>query len=344
MYTIYDYLKYYKDYDINEVPWNDMDNLLLSTIVYIPIKGFMGTISFNEMCNKIMKFKVPDKTEYLAPKIKSLIEIINNSKRYNKLKFRNFENTIDNNTQFGAMTCIIDKIKIIVFKGTDRSIVGWLENFRLMYEYPTYTQSLAIKYLKNNIGLFDKNVYVTGHSKGGNMAMASVMELGDFKFNKVKRVINFDGPGFRKEEYDSPKYKKMSMKLTNIIPSNSYIGSLMFNNEYKVIKTIAHGINIHYPIYWATYGTEFIQDELSKLSQELHIRTSINIENIDSNSFREYFENAFKILNYKITSNISISISDMINIFKTIKGMDKKTTEYVNSVLKSMLKITNKNK
>ena len=42
MYTIYDYLKYYKDYDINEVPWNDMDNLLLSTIVYIPMKGFMG--------------------------------------------------------------------------------------------------------------------------------------------------------------------------------------------------------------------------------------------------------------------------------------------------------------
>ena len=31
MFTINDYLKYYKDYDLKEVPWNNMDNLFLST-------------------------------------------------------------------------------------------------------------------------------------------------------------------------------------------------------------------------------------------------------------------------------------------------------------------------
>ena len=116
----------------------------------------------------------------------------------------------------------------------------------------------------------------------------------------------------------------------------------MFNNEYKVINTNARGINVHYPIYWCTYGTEFVPGELSKLSNELHIRTTNNIENIDSESFKEYFENAFANVDYKKTSNISISLKDIFNIFKTIRGMDKKTTEYVNSVLKSMITITNK--
>ena len=41
MYTIYDYLKLYKDKNLNEVPWNMMDYLLCSLIVYIPMGSFM---------------------------------------------------------------------------------------------------------------------------------------------------------------------------------------------------------------------------------------------------------------------------------------------------------------
>ena len=340
MYTIYDYLKYYKDYDTKEVPWNNIDNLLLSIIVYIPLKSFMGTISFDEMCNKIIEFKFTNKTEFLAPKIKELIEIIKDSKRYRKLKFKNFVNKIDKNTQFGAMTCKINGNKIIVFKGTDRSIIGWLENFRLMYEYPTYTQELAYKYLKNNIGLFDKKIYIVGHSKGGNMAMYSAMNLDAFKFHKIKNIINFDGPGFMKKEYDSDKFKKMSSKLINIIPSNSYIGVLMYNSEYVPIKTSARAMNVHYPIYWNTYGTEFVIEKLSNMSKGLHKRTSSQLDNVDCDKFKLYFETTFNTIDYKKTSNISLGLKDIINIFKTVRGIDKETSEYVTSVLKSMIKMT----
>lgn len=345
MYNIYDYLKYYKDYDIKDFPWNDMDNLLLSIIVYIPIKSFMGTLNFSDMYKKIISFKIPSKTEFLVPKVKELMEIIKDSNRYKNLKFKNFENILDSNTQFGAMTCKIGKNKMIVFKGTDRSIIGWIENFRLIYQYPTYTQKLAIKYLENNISIFDKSVCVMGHSKGGNLAMCSAMEINNSKFNKIKKIINFDGPGFRKEEFESIKYKKMSKKLVNIIPSSSYIGTLMFNKNYKIIKTSSHAISVHYPIYWNIFGSEFeCIDNLSRLSMELHTRTSINIENIDPESVEKYFETAFKAMDYKKTSNISFNFNDIINIFKNVKGIDSKTSNYVNSILKSMIKLSNKSK
>lgn len=342
MNTIYDYLKENKDFEIDKLPWNIIDNLLLSIIVYIPIESFMGTKTFDEMCSIIESFKIPSKSEFISKKIKGIIEIIKGSKRYEKLKFKNFENKVDGNTQFGAMTCVIDKTKIIVFKGTDRSIIGWLENFRLVYEYPTYTQTLALKYLRRNVNFFDKDVYVIGHSKGGNMAMSSVMELNDFKFKRIKEVINFDGPGFRKKEFLSEKFKKMSSKLVNIVPSDSYIGVLMFNNKYNVISTSAHAINVHYPIFWNISKTEFVNSKLSRLSSELSERTSKNIEDINDESMKLFFEESFKAIENKKTEDIKFSFTDIISIFKRIKGIDKETFNYVNSVLKSMIKISKK--
>ncbi len=342
MYTIYDYLKYYKNYTLKEVPWNDIDNLLLAIIVYIPLKSFNETITFDEMCNKIIKCDISKTSDFMAPKVKELINIIKDSKRYSKMKFRNFVNQINKDTQFGAVTCLINRNKIIAFKGTDRTIIGWIENFRAMYDYPTYTQELSREYLNNNIGFFDKKVQVVGHSKGGNLAMYSTMKLNSFKIKKVKKVVNFDGPGFLKNEYDSLEYKKMSKKLTNIIPSNSYIGVLMFNNEYQTISTSSHAINVHYPIYWNTYGTEFVDEKISKMSMELHKRTSTQLEGIDTEKFKEYFEAAFKTIDYKKTSNISLSIKDIFHIFKTLRGLDKETSEYVITILKSMLALSNK--
>ncbi len=340
MFTIYEYLEKYKDIDINEYPWNNMDNLLLSILVYIPLNSFFGTKTFNEMCELIINCDIPNKSEFLAPKIKNIIEIIKDYKRYKDLKFKNFENMLNNNTQFGAMVCKIRNNKIIVFKGTDRSIIGWIENFRCMYEYPTMTQSFAIKYLNNNISLFDKNITVVGHSKGGNMSMCSVMELNNFKFNKIKKVVNFDGPGFRKKEYESIKYKKMSKKLINIVPSNSYIGVLMYNDNYKIIKTNAHGLSIHYPIYWCYKENDLVSDKLSKISENLHNKSTKELSNIDEESVKEYFESAFKIFENKETNIIKFNIIDIFKLIRSVKGLDKSVSEYVNSIFKAMMHLS----
>ena len=40
MFTINDYLKFYKDKPLNEIGWNQIDNLLCSILVYIPIPNF----------------------------------------------------------------------------------------------------------------------------------------------------------------------------------------------------------------------------------------------------------------------------------------------------------------
>ena len=84
------------------------------------------------------------RTAYLA------LDIIRNSVRYKNMTFSNFINLKTENTQFGAVTVRMSGKTIVSFKGTDSSIIGWIENFRVTYSYPTFTHNLAIEYLKTN--------------------------------------------------------------------------------------------------------------------------------------------------------------------------------------------------
>ena len=342
MYNIYEYLKVNKDISFQELEWNVVDYLLCSILSYAPISSFEKK-NWNEFVYKILNNSIEEKN-FMTPMVFKIINILKNTKRYELMLLYDFINYKDNKTQFGAMTIKINKLKIISFKGTDGSVIGWLENFRLAYLYPTYTQNLALDYLKKNIKLLDYNVYVIGHSKGGNMAMSSVMELNKFKFFKVKQVYNFDGPGFREKEFKSIRYQNLSKKLTNIIPTGSYIGSLLYNENYHIIKTSSHAINEHFPIYWNLKDNMFIDGKFSKLSNELHKRTTISLSKLEEEKVKDIFESAFKIYDERETTKMQVGFKDIINIIKSIRTMDKELSSYILTIIKTMFILsTNKN-
>ena len=199
MFTIMDYLKFYNNTSLDDVRWNTLDNLIGAILVYLPIPSFNENKNLKELYNYVSSSTLVS-SNFMETKAIEILNIIKDSKRYNEIIISDFNNIKNDEVQFGACVIKTRKEKIISFKGTDSSLIGWLENFRLAYEYPTYTQKLAIDYLKNNISFLDQDVYVVGHSKGGNLAMASAMELTDPKFSKIREVCNFDGPGFKKEE------------------------------------------------------------------------------------------------------------------------------------------------
>lgn len=342
MYTIYDYLKYYKDYSVDDLKWNLMDNLFIAILSYMPVKSF-NYMDYDNLVTSILTAKDYDKKDFMIPKVIEIIDIVKESKRYKNMKFINFINLVDSNTQFGAVTVKLGNIKIISFKGSDGSVVGWLENFRISYMYPTYTQSLAIKYLNDNIKLFDKNIYVTGHSKGGNLALVSAMELNDFKYNKIKNIINFDGPGVRFKEFNTPKFKRFKGELINVVPTGSYIGTLLFNKEYTTVKSSAHAISEHFPTTWNIFGTEFIKGNLSKLSVNLIKMSSVNIKDLDEDKVKTIFENAFKIFDKRETSHMKISLGDIVNIIKNVSKLDPSISKYISTIITTMIKLSKDN-
>ena len=338
--TIYAYLKKYKDYDLKNYPWNMMDNLFCAIIVYVALNSFTKVKTFDEFCDDVLNSTL--KPDYMATKAKEVLKIVKGSIRYQKMKIKNFVKTIDNYTQFGAISCIIPGKKIISFKGSDKSVIGWLENFRIAYEYPTYTQNKAIEYLKKNITFFDQNISVVGHSKGGNLAMVSAMETTMIRFLKISEVVNFDGPGFRFNEYNSHKYQILSKKLINIIPSGSYVGVLLFNNNYQVISSRAIAISEHYPNTWKVRDNSFVTSKLSSMSKSLQENSIMLGKKLDEKKFKIVIEEAFKVYEHKMTSDISLSLGDIIMLLKNVKNIDPDTTKYVYSIISQMLSISKK--
>jgi len=347
VYTIADYLKYYKGTELCDVHWNVLDNLLCSMLSYIPVDSFEGPLDFNEFLLYASEFKNREKTNPVAPKAYELLKIVRGSKRYKDLKVYNFIHYKNEDVQFGAVTFRIKDETVISFMGTDNSRIGWFENFRLSYEYPTKTHQFAIEYLNRNIKFFEnENLYVVGHSKGGNLAMASVMELSKFNFKKIKKVYNFDGPGFKKEEFESQKYKKLSRKLVNIVPSNTTVGTLLNNQNYTVVKCTGVAFSTHIPTTWNVFGEHFVKDKLSGLSKQLNEASTSGLESVAVEKREEAFEAIFKSFEGKYADDFDMSFANIVKFFKNIKNVDPEVSKSIetiaDAIVKAQLGIKNK--
>ena len=334
MYNIYDYLNNYKDVTLDEVSWNMVDNLLCSILSYSKIPAFKEKKNIKDYCKLIIDTDVPNKGWYMAKQVQDIAKILINSKRYEDMIFYNYVYQLDENTQFSALSIKIKKIKIISFEGSDGTTIGWYENMKLSYMYPTYTQKLATDYLKDAINKKYEKLYVLGHSKGGNLAMSGAMLLDDKRFNRITKVINFDGPGFLKEQFNSKEYKKLKTKLINVLPEKSYVGSLMYNDgEEIVVRTDAHGINVHFPNTWEVFGTKLIGYSLDSRGMYLRKVTSTGFDDIDRNEAKNVVDIMFKKLLEKYDSTIHVSPKEVLGVLESASRNNLQISKVVLKVM-----------
>ena len=88
MYTIRDYLQYYKNASIKDVHWNAVDNMLCAILVYLPLKSFAGSKSIKEFYSYAQRFAGEAKESIMVPTAYELLELMYDSLRYKNLKNR----------------------------------------------------------------------------------------------------------------------------------------------------------------------------------------------------------------------------------------------------------------
>lgn len=338
MFTIYDYLDYYKNCSFEEVGFNQMDAMLFACLVYLPIKSFSENKSYKDFVSYAYTFYKDDYSGVMKPSSFALLNKIKTSKRYENIIISNFKNVRNNNTQFGAMSVRFNDNLLIAFKGSDSSLISWIENLRLNYQYPTYTQSKGIKYAKDNILDSDKNVYLVGHSKGGNLAMCAGMEIPSGLRDKVKVIYNFDGPGFLKKEYDK-KFNLIKEKVVNIVPTGSVVGMCLYNDNFKSVKSKDLAFGEHYPVGWGVFGEFFVKTSLSRVSKQIHEMTTTNLDAVDKKQLGETIEELCKGLGVDYDSDFHLSMSEIWEIIRNMKGIDPKVYKYLTSVMQTLMKV-----
>ncbi len=338
MFTIYDYLDYYKNCSFEEVGFNQMDAMLFACLVYLPIKSFSENKSYKDFVSYAYTFYKDDYSGVMKPSSFALLNKIKTSKRYENIIISNFKNVRNNDTQFGAMGVRFNDNLLIAFKGSDSSLISWIENLRLNYQYPTYTQSKGIKYAKDNILDSDKKVYLVGHSKGGNLAMCAGMEIPSGLRDKVKVIYNFDGPGFLKKEYEK-KFNLIKEKVVNIVPTGSVVGMCLYNDNFKSVKSKDLAFGEHYPVGWSVFGEFFVKTSLSRVSKQIHEMTTTNLDAVDKKQLGETIEELCKGLGVDYDSDFHLSMSEIWEIIRNMKGIDPKVYKYLTSVMQTLMKV-----
>lgn len=255
-------------------------------------------------------------------------------KRYNHLEIGYFKEKKDDKieVQFFGLTFKVDNKYFVTFRGTDRSVVGWKEDFNLVLVDEIPSQNDALKYLKDMINILNDDVYVLGHSKGGNLAYYSFYFLDDELKNKVKKVYNLDGPGFRFDtSYYSNKYKD---KLIKIVPADDVVGVLLDDpSEFTICASSKSNVSAHDMMTWQ-FATKNKYCELKKV-KELTIysealRQSLNnfIEKIGLEKVEFIKEYIFGIISInKVTDVISITQNILLSAYRTFRTYKKSDPE-----------------
>jgi len=176
------------------------------------------------------------------------------SKRFGNLRLRDFLDIIDDGmaVQFCAMTVIFENgLTYVCFRGTDDNLVGWREDFNMMFKGPVPAQTMSLVYLEAVANRIEGDFFVGGHSKGGNLAIFSSSNAGPDIQNRIVKIFSHDGPGFAPEFYKSSGYENISHKIEKQVPKSSIFGLWLFTpSNYDIILSDGEGQKQHNPFNW----------------------------------------------------------------------------------------------
>ena len=271
MANLFDYVNWRGDIPFSQVPVNQIDALMFAQLSYVLFDGlvpaaFEESLTLSELAEKLKL--APDFEErthigYLINKdTTELLFRCGQSKRFGNVKIAGMRIIFDEKKreQFAAMLYSFDDEKIISYRGTDDTLLGWEEDFNLAYLDEIPAQADALTYFRDAAAVFDGDFIIVGHSKGGNLALNTAVRCGKDIQGRIKKVYNFDGPGFPKEFFELEEYKNIEKRLISIYPEFSMVG-MLFNHpkKFQIVESSQTAVMQHDALSWQLMGTEFVQ-------------------------------------------------------------------------------------
>ncbi len=337
--SIFDYLAYYKNSSFDEVKFNMIDALLYSIIAYVPVTELRDNSSLKTLNSITTNMKSSGTMATLAINV---IRVMADSIRYKDVRLYRLVKEYNETLEFGALTFRDNNYTFIGFQGSIGTMAGWRENLYLTINFPTASQDRSVKYVKEVVRLKDRNLYIGGHSKGGNLALASLLLAPRYVARRVVKVYNFDGPGFRNEEVKSEKYKELKDKMVNILPDGSVIGMLLQHEEYHFIKSRSISIEKHFPNNWAVFGQFFVEGEETKSSKAFDNKVELGLSKLTYEERKQFIDTIFEFMKEKKISSLKdiskLDIEDIKGIISSMKNLSSDKKKIVLDTAKAFIK------
>ena len=200
--------------------------------------------------------------------------------------------------QFAALVFLLpDGTNYVSFRGTDETITGWKEDFLMSCQSETAGAKEAVDYFNKVAKALEGEFILGGHSKGGNFAMYAAAFCESQHKERILKVYNNDGPGFRDEVIQSDEFQEMLPKILTVAPQSSIIGQLLSNPaEQRVIRSTAKGILQHDAMTWEAEKDRLVPSELDELSHYAKTTLGSWLESMDDESRESLCTTAFSLI------------------------------------------------
>lgn len=259
-----DYITHHQNQSFIDFPLNELDIAALNEIGYLSFEDLTDLridasshlplhAIFKEGKERISKTVY----NYLITKERlALFTAMQGSKRFGNVVLSHYVKEVNPEVekQFGAMIFTIPEINHVqmVFSGTDDSLIGWKEDFKLTYMSEIPAHRSAIAYLSTFLEEHPAcEIMLSGHSKGGNLALyAASFSLPKYQ-EKIKKVYLLDAPGLAEELLERQSYQAIRSRLVVLRPQESVVGVMLYYDvKPKLIKSRAFGVLQHKTCNW----------------------------------------------------------------------------------------------
>ena len=352
--TLFDYVSWRGDLTFEQAPFNEVDSLIFALLSYVDFKGIVAEWHFSEPISLqaaatgfFLRNPDPRKTSMglIIPKdILRLLKVVKETKRFRRVGMLAYTNLIDleEQTQFSAVTFLLGKGEsVIAFRGTDDTIVGWKENFNMSFMDVVPAQRHAAEYLNTAAQHLEGNLYVTGHSKGGNLSVYSAVHVDSEIKKRILGVWNFDGPGFRDRILNDPNYLSIKPQIKTLLPQSSLVGILLEHEEdYMVVKSRQIGFLQHNGLNWDVMGSNFIRvKDISAESRRTDQTLKKWIEGMTLEQREQLCEALYRVL----SSDHALTLTDLVSLKNRwlLRGLqlDADVHQVLKQTLSSLVKV-----
>ena len=332
--TLFDYLNWRGDLSFSQAPINEVDSLIFSLLSYLDFDGIVPSdvadegIPLRAVANTFAaRYPDPSKRSniglILPRQIAPLLLAARNTRRFRNVLIKGYVNEIDpkNEMQFSATTFILPDVgAIVAYRGTDDTLIGWKEDFNMSFLPEVPAQRAAADYLDKIAPYLPNDIYITGHSKGGNLAVWAAVHAVPPVRARLKQVWCNDGPGFGKGMLENPDYIEIRPMIKFFVPQSAVIGILLEHNEnYTVVKSRTAGLLQHDAISWNISGASFVYVETVTASSKRLDRTLNELVQKMTPAQREQF---VELLFGMLSSNKELTLTELFEQSKK-KGFVK---------------------
>lgn len=307
MKNMLDYIKEFGHVSFEERAFSEIDALVLTELEYLPLEKVVPSdengenfVTVKEIAEYMQEHKqelFDENPMMITEERHEVSQVIADAPRFQSLKFFGVVSEWDKDTtkQFAAVTVEVEpSVRLVVFRGTDETLIGWKEDFLMTYSPLVAAQTDAKEYLAKQASLWGGDLMISGHSKGGNLAIyAAATQTEDVQL-RIVDIFCFDSPGLYRSVLETKGYQNIVPLAMRYIPQDSLVG-LMLESEvpYVIVKSNATGAMQHSAMTWEIEDGQFIKMEKLTKNSQLNDQTFKKWTESVSDEELELFWNVF---------------------------------------------------